>query len=463
MSAKWSLSRRTMLRGLGTAIALPMLDAMVPGGVVQAASSAGEAAAGAAGASVGSAPVRMAFVFTPNGINLPYFQPGKVGAITAADLPPTLAPLKNVYKQITVLSGLAQDNARSKGDGAGDHARSAAAFLTGLHPYKTAGANIRLGTSVDQVAAEKIGGATRLPSIELGMDKGQTAGQCDSGYSCAYVTNISWRSRTQPMPKVVDPAELFERLFGSADERDPKVYEKKLKYRKSILDFVAEDTRRLDRELGKSDHQKLEEFTTSIREIEKRVEAAQKLGVPKTPDMTRPEGIPQDFQEHMRLMYDLLALAFQMDVTRIGTVMVAREGSNRQYPWLGVKEGHHTMSHHGGKAEKIEAIRKIDRFHMEQFAYFVEKLAGMKEGDGTVLDNCMVLAGSGICDGNRHNHDNLPIMMAGGGGGLVTPGRHVTYSEQTPLCNLYLSMLDRVGVRLDRFGDSTGRLTALTA
>lgn len=446
------LSRRTVLRGLGAAVALPFLDAMAPS--VLRAGVAGAASTTATGA----APVRMAMFFLPNGMNMDQFLPAEAG--TDWELPATLEPLAPVKSDVSVLSGLALDNARPKGDGAGDHARSAAAFLTGAHPHKTAGADIHLGVSVDQVVAKTIGTQTRLPSLELGLDKGQLAGECDSGYSCAYVSNISWQSPTAPMPHEINPAAMFERLFGSDDERDRA---RRLRERKSILDFVSDDSKSLGRRLGKSDQQKLDEFTNSIREIEKRVEKARTQSQQVRPTMTKPEGIPQDFAEHFRLMTDLMVLAFRMDLTRVSTFMVAHDGSDRTFRWLGISEGHHALSHHGGNKEKLEQIAKIDHFHVEQFAYFLKRLKETREGDRTLLDNSMVVFGCGIGDGNRHNHNDLPILLAGGGGGTLAAGRHIKFDRNTPLCNLYLSMLERMGVKADRFGDSTETLSELTA
>ena len=469
MSSRWPISRRTMLRGLGASLALPMLDAMTGGKAVAMAGEAVGAAASAAGASAGAgatSPLRMAMFFLPNGMCMEDWTPGAEGA--DFQLPPTLKALEAVRKDVTVLSGLALDNARAKGDGPGDHARSAAAFLTGAHPYKTSGADIKLGVSVDQYAAKAVGGQTRLPSLELGLDRGAMAGNCDSGYACAYSSNISWSSPTTPVPKEVNPSAVFDRMFGPASEREAaEGRAKRLRYRKSILDFVADDAKRLNRDLGKSDQRKLDEYTTAVREIEKRVErdrelVAQQKAQSKVPDMKLPEGVPDDVQEHFRLMLDLLAMAFQTDATRVSSFMVASDGSDRNYRMLGVTEGHHSLSHHGGNKEKLDQIRKIAKFHVEQFAYFLQKLASMKEGDKSVLDNSMILFGCGIGDGNRHNHNDLPILLAGKGGGKVTPGRHVQYEKNTPLCNLYVSMLDAVGVKVDRFGDSTGPLTKLT-
>ena len=438
-----------VLRGLGASIALPFLDAMVPSFASAATQSA--------------APLRMAMFFLPNGMNMAQFLPTDSGG--DFKLTPTLEPLAKVKDDITLLSGLCLNGARAQGDGGGDHARSAAAFLTGCHPVKTAGADIHNGISVDQVAANKIGSETRLPSLELGLDRGQVAGECDSGYSCAYVTNISWRSPVNPMPHEVNPAAVFERLFGSADEiANVQNRARRLTERRSILDFVADDSRSLESKLGKADQQKLDEYTTSIRQIEKQIEKARlESAKPIDPGMARPAGIPEDFEQHMRLMCDLMILAFRMDLTRVSTCMVAREGSERTYRWLGLSDGHHTLSHHGHKQEKLDAIAKIDLFHVQQYAYMLEKMKSIKEGERTLLDNSMVLVGAGICDGNRHNHNNLPILLAGRAGGTITPGRHVAVPENTPLCNLYLSMLDRMGVKQDRFGDSTGPLSQLSA
>ena len=443
------ISRRMVLRGLGASIALPFLDAMVPSFASAATQSA--------------APLRMAMFFLPNGMNMAQFLPTDSGG--DFKLTPTLEPLARVKDDITLLSGLCLNGARAQGDGGGDHARSAAAFLTGCHPVKTAGADIHNGISVDQVAANKIGSETRLPSLELGLDRGQVAGECDSGYSCAYVTNISWRSPVNPMPHEVNPAAVFERLFGSADEiANVQNRARRLAERRSILDFVADDSRSLESKLGKADQQKLDEYTTSIRQIEKQIEKARlESAKPIDPGMARPAGIPEDFEQHMRLMCDLMILAFRMDLTRVSTCMVAREGSERTYRWLGLSDGHHTLSHHGHKQEKLDAIAKIDLFHVQQYAYMLEKMKSIKEGERTLLDNSMILFGAGICDGNRHNHNNLPILLAGRAGGTITPGRHVAVPENTPLCNLYLSMLDRMGVRQDRFGDSTGPLLQLSA
>jgi hypothetical protein len=463
-----------MLRGVGATLALPLLDAMLPAAGV--ARSAMGAVAGKGGSPI---PLRMAAIFLPNGVHYADWEPTTTGR--DYKLSRTLEPLQGIKDDLLVLSNLALDNAKAKGDGAGDHARSAAAFLTGTHPFKTGGSNIKLGVSMDQVAAQAIGHMTRLPSLELGLDRGSGAGDCDSGYACAYVSNVSWSSDTTPMPKEVDPAAVFDRMFGTSGDRaaDESARQRRLKQRKSVLDFVADDTRALNRKLGAGDRHKIDEFTTSVREIEKRIDAVRKLNAadaPKPGDFARPaDGMPADVREHIMLMWDLMALAFQTDVTRVSTFMMAGDGSDRRYTHLGLTEGHHTLSHHQNEEHKIEAIKKIDQFHMEQFARFVERLKSIREGDGTLLDHSMILCGAGIGDGNAHNHDVLPILLAGRGGGTITPGRHVRYGSNTPLCNLYVSMLQRMTAAnggadlgsntggLARFGDSTGPLAQLTA
>jgi hypothetical protein len=432
-----------------------MLDAMVPTSILRG------GIARAAAATQTSSPLRMAMFFLPNGMNMHQWTPTTEGE--GFELTPTLEPLAPVRDQLTVLSGLTLDAARAHGDGGGDHARSAAAFLTGAHPHKTSGDDIHLGVSMDQVAAKEIGNRTRLQSLELGLDKGGIAGDCDSGYSCAYVSNISWSTPTTPLPHETNPAAVFDRLFGSDDDRAAaENRQRRLSERKSILDFVSDDAKSLNRQLGKRDQQKLDEFTTAIREIERRVEMARnQANSTQVPVGSKPAGTPEDFGEHMRLMADMLVLAFQMDLTRISTFLVARDGSDRTYRMVGVNEGHHTVSHHGRDEKKLEAVAKIDHFHVEQFSYFLQKMASIKEGDGTLLDHSMILFGCGISDGNRHNHNDLPIVLAGRGGGAITPGRHVRYKDGTPLCNLYLGMLNRMGVTPDRFGDSTEPLKDL--
>jgi hypothetical protein len=430
---------------LGTAVALPLLDAMQPVG------------SRALAAAAASPPVRMAFLFVPNGMIMPAFRPLEAG--DKYKLTETLQPLAALKSEFNVITGLAQDNGRAKGDGAGDHARSASTFLTGAHPVKTAGANIRVGVSVDQVAAEQIGKHTRLPSLELGIERGRQAGSCDSGYSCAYSSAISWKTASTPMAKEIDPRQVFERLFGSAQAEKGRAF--RSAFRKSILDMVAEDAARLQRDLGTTDRRKLDEYFSSVRELELRITRAEEMAKAERPDFDAPEGIPHDVRDHIRLMYDLLALAFRTDTTRIATFMLANEGSNRSYSVAGVTDGHHELSHHRMDQAKIAKLKKIDLFLMGEFARFLEQLKSTKEGEGTLLDHSMILYGSGISDGNRHRHDDLPLVLAGRAGGAIRTGRHIRIDRETPMNNLFLSMLDHVGAKVARLGDSTGRLAGL--
>lgn len=449
MIRRVQLSRRTLLRGIGTTVALPFLDAMNP-------------AFSAAPSRLGNQiPVRMAFSYVPNGIIMEDWTPVAAGALKA--LPSILEPISEFRNDVMLLSGLTHNNGRALGDGPGDHARAAASFLTGVHPKKTDGADIRNGVSVDQVAAELLGGRTRFASIELGVEHGRLAGNCDSGYSCAYSNSISWRSETTPMPPEVNPRLVFERLFGRpGDSDDPVARAKRKRYEKSILDFVQQDTRKLQSELGPTDRRKLDEYLTGVREIEKRIEAGEASAAQITPSMDRPSGVPVDFAEHAKLMFDLQVVAFQTDQTRIATFMLAREGSNRTYREIGVPGGHHGLTHHRNDEEKIRKISKINRYHMELFSYFLKRLDSIQEGDGTLLDHSMVLYGSGLADGNKHTHHDLPVLVAGRAAGGLHPGRHLRYDTETPMANLYLTLLDRMGVHPETIGDSTGRLEHLT-
>jgi hypothetical protein len=408
-----------------------------------------------------TAPMRMGFFMVPNGINMAQWTPTAEGA--AYELPATLQPLAAIKGSLNVLSGLTQHNAEALGDGPGDHARSASVWLTGVHPTKTAGTGIHVGVSVDQVAAMKIGQATKFASLELGCERGANAGDCDSGYSCAYSSTIAWAGPSTPLPKEVNPRLVFERLFGGgeAGEKAESVA-KRNAYRLSVLDMVWEDASKIKSQLGYHDQHKLDEYVTGVREIEKRLEASERdqhLAV--LPTGGAPKGNPTSFGEHIRLMGDMMVLAFQADLTRIATFMIANEGSNRSYDEAGVPEGHHDVSHHGGHPDKLLKKQMIDTFHIRQFAYVMNRLQSIKEGDGTLLDNCMIVYGGGISDGNAHNHNNLPILMAGKAGGALKTGRHITYADQTPMNNLYLSMLDRMGVPVETLGNSTGKLVTL--
>lgn len=439
------LSRRAVLRGLGVTLSLPWLEAM---GLQTS------WAENVAPQSV--APNRMAFLYVPNGVHMAAWTPKREGA--DFELPPILEPLADVKDKLLVLTGLTADGARAHGDGGGDHARALAAFLTGAHPKKTDGNDIRVGVSVDQLGAARVGELTRLASLEVGTEAGAMAGNCDSGYSCVYSSTMSWRSATQPLPKEVNPKIVFERLFASS--RDPSQARRDAR-RRSILDYVREDSKGLAHRLGANDVRKLDEYFASIRDIELRIERAQKLPPVRKPDYPTPTGIPAVYEEHIRLMCDLIVLAFQADVTRVVTFVLANEGSNKPYPFIQVPEGHHDLSHHGGDAPKQAKIQRINLFHTRQLAYLLGRLNRIQEGDGSLLDHAMIAYGSGIHDGNAHNHDDLPLLLAGGGCGTLSSGRHLRFKNETPISNLWLAMLNRMKVSVEKLGDSSGALPGL--
>jgi hypothetical protein len=451
---RFQIPRRTFLRGLGASMALPFLDAMRP------------VRALAAAAGLPQVPVRMAFLFVPNGANMQHWTPAAEGA--DFDLPHILQPLQAYKNDMLVISGLAHDKGRANNDGGGDHARSAGSWLTGAQPLKSEGSQIRVGTSADQIAAEVLGKQTRFPSIELGLEPGRQGGKCDTGYSCAYSNNISWRNESTPMSREINPRLVFERLFSNQLPKEVSESQtRRQRYKKSILDFVLEDAKSLSAKVGGHDQQKLNEYLSAVREIELRVENAERTvasaGNLPTPGYEIPEGIPESYEEHAKLMMDMIVLAFQTDATRICTFMLANEGSNRSYRNIGVSDGHHSISHHQNDRVKLEKIRDINRFHMQQFAYLLGRLKSIPEGDGTLLDNSMLVYGGGLADPDRHDHDNLPLLLAGRGGGTITPGRHVRYAPETPMCNLLVSMLERAGAPVSSFGDSTGALRGLDA
>lgn len=447
MTRKSHVSRRAALKGLGVSLALPWLESFRSASILAAETAA--------------PPRRLAFIFVPNGVHMPDWTPATEGL--GYRPPYILEPLAKVQGDVLVISGLTHDKGRANGDGPGDHARSASVFLTGAQPRKTSGANIRSGISVDQAAAQQIRGQTRFASLELGCERGRGAGNCDSGYSCAYSSNISWSSETTPVGKETNPRLVFQRLFADRSQSNSdRETARREALRRSILDFVADDAERLQRKLAARDVKKLDEYLTGVREIERRIELVERESIRSGEFEYRgPAGVPRDYREHIRLMCDMMVLAFQTDSTRIATFMMANAGSNRSYRDIGVSDGHHDLSHHGGDEKKHGKIRKINRFHVEQVAYLLEKLRAVKEGGGSLLDNCMIVYGSGLSDGNRHNNENLPILLAGRGGGTVDPGRHIRYKEETPLCNLYLSLLDRVGAPTEFIGDSTGQLRGL--
>ncbi|MGA0845029.1 MAG: DUF1552 domain-containing protein [Luteolibacter sp.] len=429
-------SRRSFLKGLAASIALPAFPGLAATHSHRLARSAN--------------PLRMAFIYAPNGVNLSRWLPSD-----GTHLSPTLASLAPLKEHFSLLRHLNQDNAFANGDGPGDHARANATFLTGVQARKTSGSDIRAGLSVDQVAANWIGKQTRLPSLELSTDPPRRSGGCDSGYSCAYQFNLSWRSESTPAPAERDPRMVFEKLFGGGD-----IHENKLRRarQKSVLDFVSDDAKRMAGRLDANDRGKLDEYLTAVRELESRIENAEKFNV-SVPEHLRPTGIPDSYREHIRTMYELLALAFETDSTRIGTFMLAHDGSNRTFHEIGVADAHHQLSHHRGNTKALESIARIDEFYVAEFARFLGRLNSTRDATGrSLLEDSMIVYGSGISDGNRHNHDDLPLLLAGHGGGTLTPGRSIVAPKDTPMCNLYLSMLDRMGVSLKRFGDSTGQL-----
>ena len=439
------LPRRTFLKGVGTALALPMLDAMTPA----------LAATGAA-----AAPVRLAFVYVPNGIVMKDWTPKTAGQ--DFEFTRILKPLEAFRKDLFVLSGLDDHNGNALGDGPGDHARAGAAILTGVHCKKTAGADIRNDVSADQIAAKAVGSQTRLPSLELGCEDSRTVGNCDSGYSCAYTNSISWRGPTTPMPPEVNPRVAFERLFGTEDySLNPQARARRSDYRRSILDLVRQDTQQLTRSLGQADRRKIDEYLYAVREIEKQIVAAEKGDPGMKPSIEKPSGIPSTFSEYAKLMFDLQLVAFQADLTRISTLMLGREGSMRIYPEIDVPDPHHPLTHHRNNDEWIEKVAKINCLHAELFAYYLTKLKAAKEAEGSLLDQSMIVYVSGLSDGNRHTHEDLPVLLVGHGGGTLKPGRHIAFKKGTPMTNLYLSLLERMGVRPESIGDSTGKLDSL--
>lgn len=446
-----SIPRRTFLRGLGALVALPVCESLLPA----------RALAGVAGGS--STPLRLAFLYVPNGVHMPDWTPSYEGALS--ELPAILEPLAPFKRDMTILTGLTHDKGRANGDGPGDHARAAASWLTGSQALKSEGSEIRAGVSVDQVAAAAIGHYTRLPSLEIGAEPGRQAGKCDSGYSCAYSNNISWRNDSTAMAKEINPRAVFERMFsGGTDREQAEGLARRRRHQKSLLDFVHEDAKALVRKASGRDRNKLDEYLTAVREIEQRVERAEReshRGLEGVPDVTLPEGIPSSYEEHLRLLGDMLVLAFQTDTTRVATYMFANEGSNKPYPFIGVRDGHHTLSHHENDREKQQRISRINQFHARQLAYLLNRLKSTAEGDGNLLDHSIIVYGSSISDGNRHNHDDLPVALFGGGCGTILPGRHIRYPQETPMCNLFLSLLNRAGVKEERFGDSTGQLRYL--
>ncbi len=445
------LSRRTVLQGLGAAIALPWLEAMTPR---------------SAFAAKGKPPVRIAFVYMPNGTWMKEWTPDEVGALPT-ELPSILRPMSALKSEFSVLTGLTADNSRGP---SGGHARAMAGFLTSSRIRKTEGIDFRAGISVDQVAATSIGDRTRIPSLQVATGQAGTSGSCDIGYSCAY-QRLSWRDAVTPLPSITNPRHMFDRLFtnDAGNNRSRREME-----RRSVLDYIREDASDLQRNLGTVDRSKLDEYFSAIRELEQRIERAARMPTPPAPNITvrdlqleqedrAGQALAQEDQwlEAVRLFGDLMVLAFQTDSTRVCTFALNNEQSSRSYPSLGFTDGHHVLSHHGKNPEKTDRYSRISAHHVTQFAYLVKKLKETKEGNGSLLDNCLIAYGSGIRDGDAHDNGDLPLLLAGGGGGAHSPGRHIRYANETPLANLWLRMLNSVGAPVDRFGDSTGRLNTL--
>ena len=447
----FAFSRRNFLRGLGACIALPAFESLAPFGAL-AAKSSGELATSATGA-----PVRAAFLFFPNGAIPDAWWPKGEGK--GYEISPTLKPLEPLREHFQVLGGLDQKGAEPGPDGAGDHARGNGVFLTGVRIKKSA-TEVRAGISIDQAIAREIGHLTRFPSLELSSDAVRTSGACDSGYACAYQYNLSWSSATTPMAAEANPRMLFERLFGSGapGERAQNLVRRQEEQR-SVLDFVLEDARGMNRRLNAHDRDKLDQYLTGIRGIETSIQKAERFGPPKDPGLDTPAGVPQERTEYVQLMFDMLILAFQTDSTRVATLLLGHDGDNRSLPEIGVSEGHHDLSHHFNSEEKIKKLTEIDFWYAEQLAKFLQKLHETKDVDGkSLLHNSMILYGSGNADGNRHTHSNLPLVLAGGGGGTLKGGRYVQHGSK-PMTNLLLSMAEKMGARkLQSFGDSTGKL-----
>lgn len=442
-----NMNRRRFLRGLGACIALPAFASFEPMRALAASVAA-------------KAPLRTAFLYVPNGIIPSAWWPEQTGSNFS--LPATLQPLENLRDKFQLISGLQDLSADPGADGAGDHARAGGTFLTGVRIKKTAGSDIHAGVSIDQTMAQHIGHLTRFPSLELSCDAVRKAGDCDSGYSCAYAYNLAWRSANQPLTPEPNPRLVFERLFGvgSRDERISNL-KRRQQEQHSILDFVMDDADAMQKKMSGRDKQKLDQYLTSVREIEQRIERAERMPV-NNPNSDAPAGIPANFGEHIQLMFDMLLLAFQTDSTRVATMLIAAEGSNRTFTEIGIAEGHHNLTHHRNDPELIGKVKQIDLWYAKHLALFLQKMNDTKDVDGqSLLHNSMIVYGSGNADGNRHTHSNLPILLAGNGGGTLTPGRY-TKTDSTPLTNLFLGMADRMGVQgLERHGDSTGRLASI--
>jgi len=442
------LPRRTVLRGLGTALALPFLDGMVP--ALQALRN------------TAANPIRrFGAVYVPNGMEMRQWTPKGEGQ--NFEFSRILKPLEAFRNQVNILSGLADKPAIPRqGEGVGDHARAASTWLTGVHVKKTEGPDIRAGQSLDQLIAQQVGQATQLASLELALDSVEVLGACDQGYSCAYANTISWRTPTTPLPMENDPRAVFERLFGAADSTDAAARLARLREDRSVLDFVSAEANGLKRSLGAADSSKLTQYLDAVRDVERRIQTAERQADREMPVFEQPIGIPDTFEQHAKLMYDLWLLAFQTDLTRVGTFMMGKEVTGRSYPEIGVSSGHHGVSHHQNDPKQLEALAKINNYHIQMFGHFLDKMSSTPDGDGSLLDHTLLLYGTGISDGNLHFHLDLPMLVAGGAAGNLKGGRHLQYHDDSPLTNLYLAVLDKLGIPVEHFGDSTGQIEYLT-
>jgi hypothetical protein len=441
---KKRIARRTILRGLGAALALPWLDAMRP-----------------AFAAPTRRVRRFGAIYVPNGMNMSHWTPA--GADRAFELTRILEPLAPYKDSVLLLSGMTNKEADGQpGEGTGDHSRAQAAFLTGAHAKKTEGADIRAGISVDQIIARELGNQTQLASLELGLETNELAGGCEDAFSCAYSGTIAWRGPTTPLPVESNPRAVFERLFGASDSTDRRARLARMRTDRSILDAVREELGAMQKRLGAPDQLKLTEFTESVRDLERRIGKAEEQSDRELPVVVQPRGIPESFEEHAKLMFDLMALAYQCDLTRVCTFLVGREKSTRTYPEIDVPEPHHPISHHQGRPELLEKLTKINAYHTRMFAHLLEKLRTTPDGDGSLLDNSLIVYGSGMSNSDSHFHHDLPVLLAGGGSGQVASGRHVRLPYDTPMANLHLTVLDKMGIEVERFGDSSGRLSLLS-
>jgi Protein of unknown function (DUF1552) len=445
---KKCVSRREVLRGIGATIALPLLDGMVP--------------AFAAVQTTAAKPVRrFGAVYVPNGMNIWKWTPDREGA--TFEFTPILQPLAPYRDRLVVLSGLSNTIADSfAGEGSGDHSRGQTAFLTGVHAKKTQGSDVQAGVSMDQIIARELGKETQLASLELALEVNDLVGACELGLACAYTGTIAWSGPTTPLPMERDPRAVFERMFGASGSTDQRARLERIEKERSILDSVSGDLARLQRRLGGGDRNRLTEYLEALRDIERRIQRAEEQSTRELPLVEQPAGIPGTFEEHAKIMFDLMALAYQTDLTRVSTYLMGREQSLRTYPEIGVPEPHHPTSHHNGDPVALEKLARINTLHLQMFAHFVEKLRSTPDGDGSLLDHSTIIYGAGLSNPDVHDHHQLPLLLVGGGGGQIKGGRHLKYPADTPMTNLHLAVLDKLGISVENFGDSTGKLELLS-